>query len=198
VPGNTKRDEMAERTTVTEQPLIDEAMTTPWREARERLENPEPGRTYWLATVCPDGGPHVMPLLGLWLDDAFYFITGETTRKGKNLAGDPRCVITASSTTLPALDLILEGEARRVADEAKLQGVAEAYGSRMGWPLEVRDDVVVGPNAPTAGPPPYAVYELRPTTVFGLPGIAGTEQGVGSAGALSPTRWRYEAAARQG
>jgi nitroimidazol reductase NimA-like FMN-containing flavoprotein (pyridoxamine 5'-phosphate oxidase superfamily) len=188
---------MTERTPVAEQPLAGEAVATPWAEARERLEHPEPGRTYWLATVRPDGRPHVMPLLGLWLDGAFYFITGETTRKGKNLAGDPRCVISASSTTLPALDLILEGEARQVADDARLQRVAEAYGSKMGWPLEVRDGGVFGPNAPTAGPPPYAVYELRPTTVFGLPGIAGTEQGVGSAGAFSPTRWRFSAAARE-
>jgi nitroimidazol reductase NimA-like FMN-containing flavoprotein (pyridoxamine 5'-phosphate oxidase superfamily) len=44
---------------------------------------------YWLATVRPDGRPHVMPLLRLSLDGAFYFITGESTRKGKNLAGDP-------------------------------------------------------------------------------------------------------------
>ena len=186
---------MTERTAVAEQPLTDEAMATPWTEARERLERPEPGRTYWLATVHPDGRPHVMPLLGLWLDGAFYFITGEATRKGKNLAGDPRCVITASSTTLPALDLILEGDARKVADEAQLQRVAEAYSSTMGWPLEVRDGAVFGPNAPTAGPPPYAVYELAPTTVFGLPGLAGTEQGIGSAGAFSPTRWRFQVAA---
>ena len=132
-----------------------------------------------------------MPILGLWLDNAFYFITGEMTRKGKNLASNPRYVLTASSTTLPALDVILEGDARRVADEATLQRVADAYGSKMGCPLEVRDGRVVGPNAPTAGPPPYAVYELTPTTVFGLPGIAGTEEGVGSAGAISPTRWRF-------
>jgi hypothetical protein len=54
----------------------------------------------------------------------------------------------------------------------------------MGWPLEVRDGVF-GPNAPTAGPPPYAVYELRPTTVFGLPGI---RHGAGSRerGCLQP------------
>jgi hypothetical protein len=188
---------MTERTKVAEQPLTNDGTPTAWAEARARLEDPEPGRTYWLATVRPDGRPHVMPLLGLWLDDAFYFITGEATRKGQNLAGDPRCVITTSSTTLPALDLILEGEARKVSDEATLQRVAGAYGSTMGWPLEVRDGAVVGPNAPTAGPPPYAVYELRPTTVFGLPGIAGTEEGVGSAGAFSPTRWRFSAAARE-
>jgi nitroimidazol reductase NimA-like FMN-containing flavoprotein (pyridoxamine 5'-phosphate oxidase superfamily) len=182
---------MAEQTPVAAQPLVADATATPWAAARERLENPERGRTYWLATMRPDGRPHVMPLLGLWLDDAFYFITGETTRKGKNLASDPRCVLTTSSTVLPALDLILEGEARKVTDDATLHRVADAYGSKMGWPLEVRDGTVLGPNAPTAGPSPYAVYELRPTTVFGLPGITGTEEGVGSAGAFSPTRWRF-------
>jgi hypothetical protein len=182
---------MTDRTPVAVQPLTENATATPWTAATERLENPERDRTYWLATVRPDGRPHVMPLLGLWLDGAFFFVTGETTRKGKNLARDPRCVLTASSTTLPALDLILECDAQQVADQAKLQRVVDAYSSSMGWPLEARDGVVFGPNAPTAGPPPYAVYELMPTTVFGLPGIAGTEEGVGSAGAFSPTRWRF-------
>src|SRR5687767_4833930 len=129
-----KSFEMTDRTLVDVQPLTEDATATPWAAARERLENPEQGRTYWLATVRPDGRPHVMPILGLWLDGAFYFITGETTRKGKNLAGDPRCVITASSITLPALDLIIEGDARQVVDEATLQRVVDAYGAMMDWP----------------------------------------------------------------
>jgi hypothetical protein len=41
-----------------------------------------------------------MPLLSLWLDDAFYFLTSETTRKGKNLA-DFRCVTTVGRQLLP-------------------------------------------------------------------------------------------------
>jgi hypothetical protein len=43
----------------------------------------------------------------------------------------------------------------------------------------------------TANGPPYAVFELTPTTVVGLPGIAGTEEGAGSAGSFNPTRWRF-------
>jgi len=166
----------------------------PWPAARERLETPERGRTYWLATVRPDGRPHVMPLLRLWLDGAFYFITGEATRKGKDLARNPRCVIAASSHSLPALDLIVEGDARKVTDNATLHRVTDAYASTMQWELTVRDGAVFGPNAPTAGPPPYAVFALTPTTVFGLPGIAGTEEGRGTAGAFSPTRWRFSRA----
>lgn len=130
-----------------------------------------------------------MPLIGLWLDGAFYFLTGEKTRKGQNLAANPRCVVTFSSTTLPSLDVILEGEARKVTDDARLRRLVDAYGTKMHWPLELRDGGIFGPNAPTAGPPPYAFFELRPTSVIGLPGLAGTE--AGTAGSLSPTRWRF-------
>jgi nitroimidazol reductase NimA-like FMN-containing flavoprotein (pyridoxamine 5'-phosphate oxidase superfamily) len=180
------------RTPVDEQPLVSgEVTATPWAEARARLATPERDRTYWLATVRPDGRPHVVPLLGQWLDDAFYFLTGETTRRGKNLAADPRCVMTVSSQTLPALDLVVEGECRKVSDEATLQRVADAYGSTMQWPLTVRDGAVDGPSAPTAGPSPYAVFKLTPTTVLGFPGIAGTEAGEGKAGSFTPTRWRF-------
>jgi Pyridoxamine 5'-phosphate oxidase len=182
---------MTDRTPVAEQPRADAATATPWAAARERLANPERDRTYRLAAERPDGRPHLVPILGLWLDGAFCFVAGETTRKGRNLAGGPRCAIAASSTALPALDVVLEGDGRKVADEATLRRVAAAYGSKTGWPLEVRDGGLVGPNAPTAGPPPYAVYELAPAMAFGLPGIVGTGQGVGSAGAFSPTRRRF-------
>jgi nitroimidazol reductase NimA-like FMN-containing flavoprotein (pyridoxamine 5'-phosphate oxidase superfamily) len=183
---------MARRTRVAAQVLVGRDMkATAWAAARERLEKPEQDRTYWLATVRPDGRPHVVPLLGLWLDDAFYFLTGKTTRREENLSRNSRCVMTTSSTTLPALDLIVEGTCRKIGDNAMLDHVAEAYGAKMGWPLEVRDGGVFGPTPPTAGPPPYAVYELAPEKVIGLPGIAGTKEGVGSAGAFTPTRWRF-------
>jgi hypothetical protein len=159
---------MDERTPVVEQPLLADGEATAWSQARERLEAPERERTYWLATVAPDGRPHVRPLLGLWLDGAFYFVTAESSRKGRNLAADPRCVVAASSTTLPALDVVIEGDAVKVTDRAKLRRVTEAYGSTMQWPLEVDNGGAVR-----------------------LPGIAGTEEGVGSAGSFNPTRWRF-------
>ena len=87
---------MAERTPVAETALTDDdAGPTSWAVAQERLDNPESARTYWLATARPDGRPHVMPVIGTWIDGAFYFITGDATRKGRNLAGDSRCVIAA-------------------------------------------------------------------------------------------------------
>lgn len=167
----------------------DDAPASPWALAEERLANPEKGRTYWLATVRRDGRPHLMPLITTWLDGALYFVTSEATRKGRNLATEPRCVVATSSTTLPSLDIVVEGEVERVSDEAGLQRVVEVFGSN-GWPLEIRGDAVHGPNAPSAGPPPYAVFRLVPSVVFGMPGTLGMEQ-LDPADLPRPTRWQF-------
>ena len=64
--------------------------TTSWDMVRERLANPEFQRTSWLATTRPNGRPHLMPVIATWIDDAIHLIVGEGTRKGRNLARDPR------------------------------------------------------------------------------------------------------------
>jgi len=100
--------------------------------------------------------------------------------------------MTVSIQSLPALDVIVVGDAAQVTDETKVRRVADAYASQLHWPLTVQDDLVVGDGAPTAGPPPYTVFELTPKTVFGLPGVAGSdEDGAGSGTPISPTRWRF-------
>lgn len=78
-----------------------------WAEARRRLEEAD---TYWLATARPDGRPHVVPVLAVWVDDALHVSAGAGTRKGRNLARDPRCVVVAGS---PSLDLVLRAGRRR-------------------------------------------------------------------------------------
>src|SRR5207253_8293175 len=62
----------------------------PWSWATERLSN---ARTYWVSTARPDGNPHSMPVWGVWLDEAFYFSTGNQSRKARNLEENPNCVI---------------------------------------------------------------------------------------------------------
>jgi hypothetical protein len=47
--------------------------------------------------VHRDGRPNVVPVGVLWLDGAFSFTAGPGTRKAKNLARDPRCVITVAT-----------------------------------------------------------------------------------------------------
>jgi len=67
------------------------ATPTPWAEAREHLAKAD---VYWLSTVRPDGRPHVTPLIAVWLDGALHFCTGESERNNKNLARNPRIVVT--------------------------------------------------------------------------------------------------------
>jgi hypothetical protein len=50
----------------------------------------------------------VAGVVGLWLGDTLYFVSGPGTRKSRNLATDPRCSFAIS---LPDLDLVLEGAA---------------------------------------------------------------------------------------
>jgi hypothetical protein len=159
----------------------------PWARVRERLDKgftQAPGsggpdrHTCWLATVRPDGRPHVMPLGALWVDGAFYFNSGATTRKAINLAANPHCVIAVATHEF---DLVVEGDAVKVTDEAKLQRIADVYAAE-GWSPTVRDGALYAEfSAPAAGPPPWDVYEVRPATVYGL----------GTAEPYGATRFRF-------
>src|SRR4051794_15622782 len=181
---------MQERAPEHTQPLLgDESGTTAWEEARERLANPEKDRNSWLATVRPDGRPHLMPVITFWMDGAYHFVAGEGTQKGRNLAGDGHCVIGTQSRKLPSLDVIVEGRAEPLNDADAVGRIAADLASK-GWPLEARGDQVFGPNAPTAGPPPYRIYRMVPSTAFGLPGTHGMDQ-FKQEDLPKPTRWDF-------
>jgi nitroimidazol reductase NimA-like FMN-containing flavoprotein (pyridoxamine 5'-phosphate oxidase superfamily) len=153
----------------------DGATTTVWAEARERLEKAE---VYWLSTVRPSGRPHVTPVVSVWLEGALYFCTGPGERKAKNLARNAHCVITTGCNALSeGLDLVVEGDAVKVSDEAKLQRVADRYASKYGRPFHftVRDGTFYGDGGEAL------VYEVTPTTVFGF----------GKGESFSQTRWRF-------
>ncbi len=180
-----------ERAPSREESLVgDRPGTTPWDDARARLADPEPGRHDWLATVRPDGRPHLMPVLIFWMDGAPHFVAGEGTQKGRNLAADGRCVIGTESRRLPSLDIIVEGRAEPLTDPEVVRRIAEQLNEH-GWPLEARGVEVDGPNAPTAGPPPYRIFRVEATTAFGLPGTYGMEQ-FKQEELPRPTRWTFE------
>ncbi len=146
-----------------------------WPEAGGRLEGAD---FYWLATVRPDGRPHVAPVLAVWADGALHFVAGSSSRKARNLARASRCVITVDSG---ALHLVVEGEAAKVSDKATPHRVAEAYASKYGWRATVRDGAFYADGAPTAGPPPYDVYQVIPAIAFGF----------GQDESFSRSRWRF-------
>jgi nitroimidazol reductase NimA-like FMN-containing flavoprotein (pyridoxamine 5'-phosphate oxidase superfamily) len=161
------------------EPIAADATTAlPWDEARSRLAE---HRFYWLATPRPDGRPHVRPVLTVMVDGSLYTTTSPAARKGRNLERDTRCSITANTD---GLDLVLEGTATKVTDEGRLQRVADAYKSKYEWPPTVRDGAFDAPyGAPTAGPPPYEVYEITPVVAYGF----GTDEEL----APRSTRWTF-------
>jgi PPOX class probable F420-dependent enzyme len=151
-------------------PLLD------WARIRARLDQglsqaPETGgpnrHTCWLATINPDGTPHVTGVGGLWVNDAFWFETGEGTRKGRNLARDPRCTLSVAAHDF---DLVVEGEASKVTDPATVAAMAERWAAG-GWPARVDDTgraLTAEFSAPSAGPPPWFVYRLAPRMATAL------------------------------
>ncbi len=56
--------------------------------------------------------------LGLWLADAFYFSTDKNSRKARNLAENPHCVIASEN---PAEAVIVEGVVESVTDPERLE-----------------------------------------------------------------------------
>jgi hypothetical protein len=153
--------------------------TIPWSRAEQELRDSfGQDMTHFLATVRPDGRPHVAGVGALWVDDRFYFVSGPRTRKSRNLAHRPDCVI---SVRLATLDLVVEGTAAKVTDQATLQRLAGLYASQ-GWPATVSDGSITAPfSAPSAGPPPWDLYVFTPATAFG----------VASAEPHGATRWRF-------
>ena len=154
----------------------DDATPTPWAEARERLEMAE---VYWLSTVRPDGRPHVTPIVAVWSDDALYFTTGQTERKAKNLAQNTHCVVTTGCNVLEGLDVVVEGDAVRVTDEARLQRLANEYVAKYGelFRFTVRDGGFHIEGSETE----VLVYEVAPAKAFGF----------GKSASFSQTRWRF-------
>ena len=119
----------------------------PWRWAEERLAA---AHNYWVATTRPDGRPHVMAVWGLWLDGAFYFSTGRESRKARNLAANPYCVV---CTERADEAVIVEGVASEATDPADLRRFAAAYKEKYHWEMD-----------PEAGP----YFVVRPAVVFGF------------------------------
>jgi hypothetical protein len=153
-----------------------EASAPPWVEVRGRFER---APLYWLTTVRPDGRPHVTPLIAVWLDGAVHFTTGPEERKARNLTDNPRVVLTTGTNELDqGLDVVVEGEAENVRDDARLRGIADAYVAKYGeeWRFAVGDGVFVH-DAGVA-----LVFAVAPVTVFAF----------GKGEPFSQTRYRFE------
>jgi nitroimidazol reductase NimA-like FMN-containing flavoprotein (pyridoxamine 5'-phosphate oxidase superfamily) len=147
---------------------------TAWADARERLERAE---LYWVTTVRRNGRPHITPLIAVWVDDALYFCTGPDEQKAKNIAVNPHCILMTGSNALhEGMDLVVEGDAVKVGDDAKLRRLADAWEAKYGpeWHFDVRDGAFRHEQGEAW------VFEVAPTTAYGF-----------GKSPYSHTRWRF-------
>ncbi|MBC9712408.1 pyridoxamine 5'-phosphate oxidase family protein [Streptomyces sp. TRM66268-LWL] len=152
------------------------AVAVEWAQAEALLVESE---LFWISTVRPDGRPHVTPLPAVWRDGKLHFCTGAEERKALNLAANPHLVLTTGTNTWnKGFDVVVEGAAVRVTEDARLRTLAAAWECKYGsfWHFEVRDGCF------EHGPGKALVFEVAPRTVFGF----------GKGEPFSQTRWKFE------
>jgi PPOX class probable F420-dependent enzyme len=138
----------------------------PWSWAEERLAR---SHDYWLATVRPDGRPHLMPVWAVWHDGALWFSCSANSRKTLNLRAAPRCVLSTDNAYEP---VVVEGDAEVIAD---LDTLAEILALENGkyatnYGMDLFDPAV------------NTCFRVRPRWAFGLDESDFTG---------SPTRWTF-------
>jgi hypothetical protein len=153
-----------------------DATPLPWATVRGVIETAE---IYWVSTVRPDGRPHVTPLIAVVVDGAPWICTGPAERKARNLATNPRCILTTGCNELGSgIDVVWEGEAVAVTEPDQLERAAEAFNAKYPAPFKfsVRDGVFASIGGPEA-----LVFRIEPVKVLAF----------GRGDAYSQTRWRF-------
>jgi general stress protein 26 len=138
-----------------------DANAASWDETRRVLEE---AQLSWICTVRADGRPHLTPLVAVWLNGALYFSTGQDEQKGVNLRANPHVLLlTGCHRWDEGLDVVAEGRATRVTDEALLTRLAQAWAAKWDgqWQFQVRDGAFWHPGGGTA-----LVFEVRPSKVL--------------------------------
>ena len=142
--------------------------TLDWDWALRRLTA---SHTYWLSTVRPDGRPHLSPVWGVWLDDGLWFSCSPSSRKARNLAANPSCVM---ATDDPLEPVVLEGTAARVTEREDVVRYVDA--ERVKYADEWNEDVY------TVEFFEGGTYRVTPVSVIAL-----DEKQFST----SPTRWTF-------
>jgi len=126
----------------------------PWKWAEARLKK---SRQFWIATTRPDRRPHVMVIWALWLDGKLYFSTGKTSRKARNLAANPNCIMCTEDS---AEAVILEGAVESERDVENIREILRLYGKKYKFDMSGMADDLLTLKEP--------VFYLRPKVAFGL------------------------------
>ena len=115
------------------------AVAAGWEETRRTLTDAE---MFWICSVRADGRPHLTPLVAVWFEGALYFCTGDAEQKAVNLRGNPHVILmTGCNRWQEGLDVVVEGNAVPVTDEAVLRSLAQAWAAKWDgqWQFQVHD-----------------------------------------------------------
>jgi general stress protein 26 len=149
-------------TTLAQQFSDPAAAATEWEQTRGALEAAE---LFWLTTVRADGRPHVTPLVAVWSQEAIWFSTGAGEQKFANLRANPHVVLTTGCNGWDqGLDVVVEGDAVQVTDDAVLERVAVAFTAKWDgrWQYTARGGCFHHPG----GEGEAQVFSVTPVKVF--------------------------------
>lgn len=133
-----------------------------WEETEAALKAAE---LFWVSTVRSDGRPHVTPVVAAWWKEAVWFSTGANEQKFANMRAHPHVVMTTGCNRWDqGLDVVVEGEAVRVTDDAVLARVAEAFTVR--WDGRWQYTASGGCFRGTDGTGEAMVFSVTPAKVF--------------------------------
>ena len=124
----------------------------PWEWATDRLVR---SHDYWLATVRPEGRPHLSPVWGVWHDGALLFSCGRQSRKARNLIANPAAAATTDDASQP---VVVEGRATLVEDRGSIAAYAEQADTKYGTDEGIE----------FYGDPANACFRLDVDVAFGL------------------------------
>ena len=140
----------------------------PWPWAEQRLKK---SHNYWVTTARPDASPHTMVVWGLWQDGRFLFSTGSKSRKARNLAQNPSCVVCTEDASEA---IVVEGTAD-IADVASRREFLPPYERKYKFDMSSMKADILSMKEP--------VFAVRPRVVFAL-----WEKNFQS----KSTRWKFE------
>lgn len=138
-----------------------------WSHVVERLDA---ARVYWIATVGPDGRPHVRPVDGMVVDGVIYVGGSPATRWVRDLAANAH--VSVHLDTLDGDVVIVEGEAEILASNS------DAFAERMAAASKAKYPEYGMTAASFKGPGPIAI---RPRKVVAWTNFM-----------KNPTRFRFD------
>jgi PPOX class probable F420-dependent enzyme len=97
--------------------------------------------TAHIATLLPDGAPHSAPV---WVDlegEYVAFQTSPNSRKGRNIARDPRVAISMTNRDMPNDSAHLRGRVVRIVDDEEGWAIVDRLSNKyLGIPYPIRED----------------------------------------------------------